>query len=113
VTVPTGDPVGHLDAVAVSGGKVFAWGWAADPKQPAAPILVHLYLDGVLASFGPASLAVPTADVPAVKAAGYGLAHGFFAGAPVTPGAHRLCVYAINSASGANNPQLGCTAFRA
>ena len=104
VTVPNGDPVGHLDGAAYA-GQIVTWGWAADPKTPSAPILVHLYVDGKLATLGPANLARP--DVAKVFPA-FGAIHGFFVGIPSTSGVHRVCAFAINARAGGNNPQIGC-----
>ncbi len=104
VTVPNGDPVGHLDGVAYS-NQVVVWGWAADPKVPTAPVLVHIYVDGVLTTLGPATL--PRPDVANVFPA-FGAAHGFFVGFTAGKGTHRVCAFAINSLAGGNNPQLGC-----
>jgi hypothetical protein len=104
VTVPSGDPVGHLDAVAYS-GQIVTWGWAADPKAPRTPILVHIYVDGVLTTLGPAQS--PRPDVATVFPA-FGPDHGFFVGMPGASGKHQVCAFAINTHAGGNNPLLGC-----
>jgi hypothetical protein len=39
---------------------------------------------------------------------GFGSAHGFSFTAPVGPGPHTICAYAINSGAGNANTQLGC-----
>ncbi|MGH3267067.1 MAG: hypothetical protein ACRDNS_34370, partial [Trebonia sp.] len=104
VTVPSGDPIGRLDGVTYV-NQIIAWGWAADPKTPRSPILVHLYLDGALVTLGAADEARP--DVAHAFPA-YGPDHGYFVGIPATSGKHRVCAYAINSRAGDNNPTLGC-----
>jgi SpoIID/LytB domain protein len=104
VTVPSGDPVGHLDGVAYS-GQVVAWGWAADPKVPTSPVLVHIYVDGVLTTLGPAQDSRP--DVAAAFPS-FGPDHGFFVAVPAKSGKHQVCAFAINSLAGGNNPLLGC-----
>ncbi len=104
VTVPSGDPVGHLDAVAYS-GQIVTWGWAADPKAPRSPILVHIYVDGVLTTLGPAQS--PRPDVATVFPA-FGPDHGFYVGMPGASGKHQVCAFAINTQAGGNNPLLGC-----
>jgi len=104
VTVPSGDPVGHLDGVAYA-GQIITWGWAVDPKTPRAPILVHFYVDGALVDLGLADDARP--DVGAAFPS-YGAGHGFYVGIPAASGQHRVCAFAINARAGENNPTIGC-----
>jgi GH25 family lysozyme M1 (1,4-beta-N-acetylmuramidase) len=101
-----GNPFGTLDAAAGAGpGTLTVTGWAIDPDTPA-PIAVHLYVDGSLVAAVPAT--DPRPDVAAAFP-GYGEAHGFnttltgYAG-----GTHRVCAYAINTATGTINVLLGC-----
>jgi hypothetical protein len=106
VSVLAGDPFGNLDAAQASGGAVTFWGWAIDPDVTA-PISVHVYLDGKLAT------AVRADDVRADVAAAYGsygTHHGFSGRLPITAGSHRLCAYAINTAAGSTTTKLGCAA---
>lgn len=76
-------------------------GWALDPDT-ASPIEVHAYADGVGRAF---SADVIRPDVGAAYRLGDN--HGFSNLVPLASGAHRVCVYAIDSAGG-NNPLLGC-----
>ena len=95
-------PIGSFESVGVSSGTLTIAGWAIDPNVTG-PIQVHVYVDGVGKAY--------TADVsrPDVAAAypGYGDRHGFVVKAPVSPGSHSVCVYAIDDAGG-SNPTLGC-----
>ncbi|MFB7893123.1 hypothetical protein ACFC1I_13050 [Microbacterium sp. NPDC056044] len=95
-------PFGNFEAVSVASGALTVSGWAIDPDTTA-PIAVHVYVDGTGRAFN-ANLSRP--DVAAAHPAS-GDAHGFVATMPASPGAHRVCVYAIDSAAGVN-PALGC-----
>jgi hypothetical protein len=81
-------------------------GWTIDPDT-ASPIAVHVYVDGQFVTAGLADRSRP--DV-AVAFPGYGDAHGFTVGTgSIQPGVRTVCVFAINVATGAHNPNLGCT----
>ncbi|MCL6538769.1 MAG: SpoIID/LytB domain-containing protein, partial [Acidothermus sp.] len=101
-TLPSGNPGGNLESAADGHGAVTVAGWALDPDT-AAPIAVHVYVDG---RFG----AAVTADGarPDVGSAfpGYGPAHGFVSSVPTSVGSHQVCVYAINTGLGTANPLL-------
>ena len=71
---------------------------------PAAPVDVHLYLDGRGAAVLRADDDRP--DVGAVTP--YGSAHGFGALLTTTPGSHELCAYGIALEAGEDNTLLGC-----
>jgi hypothetical protein len=104
VPLPTASkaPIGNFESVTVSSGVLTAAGWALDPNVTSS-IQVHVYVDGV----GKAFVAdVSRPDVGAAYPA-YGDKHGFSAQLPVGPGAHQVCVYAIDDAGG-QNPTLGC-----
>ncbi len=100
VTVLSGSPFGHLEAVLPSGAM---WGWAIDPDTSAS-IAVDIYVDGKLAQEVAANS--PRPDVASVYGA-YGVAHGFAWIAALPAGKHTVCAYGINSGPGANN-SLGC-----
>ncbi|MDQ1485892.1 MAG: hypothetical protein QOJ62_1585 [Actinomycetota bacterium] len=113
VTVLAGNPFGHLDAAVVGVGVVAGssspwhaavWGWAIDPDTSAS-IPADLYIDGKFSQRLPATAG--RADVAAVYRA-YGAAHGFQAIVPLTGGTHSVCVFALNTASGNANPNIGC-----
>jgi len=98
-------PIGALDGAANLGDRVQIAGWAIDPDTGAA-LTVHVYVDGV-----PTVLTANAArtDLAPIFPA-YGAGHGFVGSIPVTPGAHTVCAYAIDDASGPN-PLLGCRTF--
>ncbi|WP_169166622.1 S1 family peptidase [Cellulomonas taurus] len=102
VSVTNAAPIGNVDAVSTSGSRLTVSGWALDPDT-ADSIPVHVYVDGKAVLALAANRARPDVD----RAYGKGAAHGFVASATVAPGSHRVCVYAIDSAGGAN-PLLGC-----
>ena len=99
-------PVGHLDQVTGAQGSIRVTGWAADPDDAAAAT-VHLYLDGQFAASVAAEDDRPDVGVAYPR---LGSSRGFSAEVAASPGTHRLCAYAINSAIGpsAPNPLLGC-----
>ena len=99
-------PFGSFDSVTAAGGALSLSGWAIDPDT-ASPIGVHVYVDGV-----PAAGLRAEASRPDVAGAfpGYGDRHGFAAALPgsYARGSHQVCVYAINSGAGNDNPLLSC-----
>jgi hypothetical protein len=97
-------PTGALDDTSrTSQTAVTVRGWTLDPDT-AAPIDVHVYVDGRPA-------AVRTADSTrgdvAAAYPGWGPAHGYSVTVPAAPG-QRVCVYAINTSQGSSNTTLGC-----
>lgn len=99
VTVSS-SPTGHVD-VASPGpepGRLRVAGWSIDPNT-AAPIPVHVYIDGGGHNLGPADLSRP--DVARAFPM-YGDRHGFDRSFPIGSGSHRVCVYGINVGPGAN-----------
>jgi len=101
-------PVGQLEVVSpLRAGVLRVSGWALDPDTTVSPT-VHVYVDGRLVR------SLPTDGISAVAAGlwpGYGDRHGFDTELVLTPGAHTVCVYGINSAgTPGTNPQLGCRA---
>lgn len=98
-------PVGSLDLVDAGTGKVDVSGWAIDPDT-AAPIAVHVYVDG---SGTPIVASRVRADLAAAFPA-YGGAHAFAASVPATRGTRTVCAYAINNLAAGANTLLGCRA---
>jgi SpoIID/LytB domain protein len=98
------DPFGNFERASGGASDLTVSGWAIDPET-AAPISVHVYVDG-------ANVATLTADGTRTDVAaaypGAGAQHGFSATLPTAPGVHQVCVYAINVLQGGVNPQLGC-----
>ncbi|MFC8192694.1 hypothetical protein ACFUMH_13645 [Cellulomonas sp. NPDC057328] len=101
VTAGTTAPRGAIDEISVDGRTLTVRGWALDPDTTAS-IGVHVYVDGV----GTALVAAaPRPDVAA--AFGRRTDHGYTHQRTLAPGAHTVCVYAINDGPGANTT-LGC-----
>ncbi|MEB0286825.1 hypothetical protein QN355_09715 [Cryobacterium sp. 10S3] len=102
VMVLSGSPVGALNQVWGTAGGVSMWGWALDPDQTG-PIPVQVRIDGqwTVLSANSANAAVGAAYP------GYGPNHGFGATIAAAPGAHEVCAWGINVASGANL-NFGC-----
>ena len=96
-------PLGFLDAATASGSAIAVAGWTYD-ADTAAPLQVHVYVDGAFAGAGTADQTRP--DV-AVAFPGVSAAHGYVFAVPAAPGAHRVCTFAINVPAGVN-PELGC-----
>ena len=104
-TVPTNNPIGHLENASGSLGVLTVSGWALDPDT-ANSIAVHVYVDGRWAGMTTADGSRP--DVAAAYA-GWGAAHGFKTSLNVSGGTHRVCVYGINAGLGTSNPVIGCS----
>lgn len=100
-------PVGALDPLQLTGSTLTVSGWTVDPDQPTAALAVHVYVDG-------RGLALRADGVRPESAAvsGAGDQHGFSWSTTLTPGAHQVCAYAIDTA-GAANTVLGCRAVTA
>jgi subtilisin family serine protease len=98
VTVPSGSPFGSVDGASGRVGGIDLRGWAIDPDT-AAPIDVHVYVDGAFAGAFPAAGSRP--DVGAAFP-GYGSAHGFILTVPAAAGTRTACVYGINVGPGSN-----------
>jgi uncharacterized protein YkwD len=97
------EPIGSLDAVAVTNRSLQVAGWAMD-REVMDPIEVHVYVDGVGVNLGVTSTLRP--DVETYYPA-YGQQRGFVAAIPTSSGTHRVCAYGINVGWGANR-LLGC-----
>jgi hypothetical protein len=95
-------PTGNFEELtAVAGGARVA-GWALDPDTSAS-IQVDIHVDGVQASYA-AKMSRP--DVGRAFPAN-GAEHGFSETIAMTPGTHRVCVWAIDSDGGVNI-NMGC-----
>ena len=93
--------IGAVDSVGESADSVVLRGWALG-LDPAAPIIVHFYLDG---RWGTATTADrERADVGA--AYGLGDNHGFIVSIPAGVGTHTVCAYGVDT--GGTHPLLGC-----
>lgn len=89
------DAFGSLDRATAGSGGIRVVGWARD-RETAAPIAVHLYVDGQPRSVATANRARP--DVGS---------HGFDAVVNAGAGTHQVCAYGISVGLGLNG-QLGC-----
>ena len=91
---PTGSPpVGHLDTSTVNADGVALVGWAYDPDTTA-PIQIRVDID-VRGSGQRYTADVSRPDVGA--AFGLGDNHGFSVKVAADPGAHTMCVWALNT----------------
>jgi hypothetical protein len=97
-----GAPFGAVDAITGTFGGVRVAGWAIDPDTSAS-IDVHVYVDR---AGGSLTADASRPDVAAVFPS-YGSRHGYDRLVAASPGSHRVCLYAIDSAAGANTT-LGC-----
>ncbi len=96
------NPIGGFEAVTVSGSNGTVAGWALDPDT-VKPITVHIYVNGVGKAY---TADKARSDIAAVYPS-YGASHGFSEQVALSPGSNEVCVFAINSGTGANTP-LGC-----
>lgn len=99
------DPFGATDAAT----STQVSGWAID-ADTSAPISVQVSVDG-RATGGPVVAGFPRGDVAAVFP-GVGSAHGFTVPLALGPGAHTVCVQALNVGPGADAP-AGCAVAQA
>ena len=102
VTVTNQAPIGALDAVTSSEGRITASGWALDPDTTSS-ITVHVYVDGLAVQAFTANTSRPDVGL----AAGMGDNHGFSGTVNTSAGTHQVCAYAID-ASGGPSPSVGC-----
>ncbi|MFD4423047.1 hypothetical protein ACFWN7_16300 [Agromyces sp. NPDC058484] len=100
--VPSGAPFGTVEAVTVGESSITVSGWAIDPDT-AESIAVHVYVDSAGAAF---QAALDRSDVARAYPV-YGPKHGYSQQLAVQPGAHDVCVYAINTGAGGHT-LLGC-----
>jgi GH25 family lysozyme M1 (1,4-beta-N-acetylmuramidase) len=98
------NPFGAIDGATRKPNAIEISGWTVDPDTTAS-IPVHIYVDGAIAGSTLAGAARP--DVGGAFP-GFGSAHGFAFSAPVGPGTHTICAYAINAGAGNANSLLGC-----
>lgn len=107
VGVPRGTPVASLDELSGGPNVIRIRGWGFDPDTSAA-IQVHVYIDGV----GTVHLANEWRPDVGAAYPSQGNSRGFSANMPATPGTHRVCIYAINSAGAGANLAFDCRSVR-
>jgi hypothetical protein len=96
VVVKDSSPLGSVDAITTTSSSITFNGWSLDPDTTD-PNDVHVYVDGV----GVAVRADrPRPDLGVIF--GRGDRHGFSYTAKAGVGRHDVCVYGINTGSGAN-----------
>jgi uncharacterized protein with LGFP repeats len=85
-------PAGQWDTVSVADSSIRVAGWALDPDTVTAPVRVQVDVDGSGAEV------VANGSRPDVAAAfpGAGDRHGFSSTVRTTPGAHSVCLYAMD-----------------
>lgn len=105
VVTETHSPFGGTNIDRVGSG-VRVQGWAID-RDTDAPVVVHVYIDGVGVRIASADVDRP--DIARAYPAA-GSRRGIDLVVPVPPGARTLCVYGINVGPGANS-SLGCHAL--
>jgi hypothetical protein len=98
-----GNPIGAVETAVGGTGQLRVVGWALDPDT-AAPIDVHVYVDG---TFATAATADTTRPGLGAFFPGYGDDHGYDLVVPAPPGTRTVAVFAINTGSGTTNPYLG------
>jgi hypothetical protein len=103
VSVLAGDPRGSVDTLKAVPGGISVSGWAFDPDT-ADPSSVHVYID----SKGYALTANQTRTDIGRKFPVYGPNHGFARTFSVADGAHKVCVYAINTVDPGARKTLRC-----
>lgn len=105
-----GDPFGYIDDMRVTGSSVNLLGWVFDTSNPADPVEIHVYVDGVGRGAFRADAARPDVQNAWEETfEGMGPDHGFNASVNIAEnGSHEVCVYAINIGAGKANTNLGC-----
>jgi hypothetical protein len=101
---PAALPVGNWESLSAAGSTLTVRGWAFDQDSALASIPVHVYVDG---GGVPLTANGSRPDVGAAFA-GVGNLHGFSWSGTVAPGAHTVCVYAIDVIVPSFNTPLGC-----
>lgn len=106
VAVGPWDPAGNVDSVRASDGWLTASGWAFD-WDSTEPVVVHAYVDGVR------HITLANAPSPAVERAfpGAGGHRAFSVRVRVGPGAHEVCLYALN-VGGGSTLSMGCSTVK-
>jgi hypothetical protein len=103
----TYNPVGSAEVFSLDGRTMRVTGWSVDPDDPTAALAMHVHIDGQWAGAFPSG--APRDDI-AARYPGAGRYHGWYwEGTAVTPGAHQVCIYAINRNRGTQDPLMGCS----
>jgi GH25 family lysozyme M1 (1,4-beta-N-acetylmuramidase) len=98
-------PVGSFESATADGtGLVTARGWAIDPDVPSSAATVEVFVDGVLQTLTANGY---RPDVAATYPLA-GSSHGFSATAHAGPGAHTVCVNAVDLTSAGRRTGFGC-----
>jgi len=97
VTVINHLPIGALDSVRSTAGRISTTGWAFDPDTTA-PISVHVHVDGRAVKVLTAN--TPRPDIGRIYRKGDN--HGFSGTVNASAGRHQVCLYAIDTTRGPN-----------
>ncbi len=104
IELPSGPPVGWIDAVTPGVGSVTVAGWGLD-RDSADPISLRATVDGVVAATFVADGARPDLAGPYP---GAGTNHGFSSSVPAAAGLRTVCLTAVNVGPGGDT-SLGCS----
>jgi hypothetical protein len=99
------NPKGRVTDVRVAGTRLVVEGWSFDPDSPRSATTVRVWANGLRLGELKADDRRPSVGKYYPSA---GSAHGFTLGTRLTPGRHRVCVWAFNRGIGTTNPNLGC-----
>ncbi|MBQ5994798.1 MAG: S8 family serine peptidase [Clostridia bacterium] len=105
VTIPTGNPIGHIDHINMSSGQVYVSGWAFDYDTPFSPIAIHVYIGGSAGTTGAEGHALSTNTLRTDINNNYHLEgnHGFSHSITTSKtGTQEVYIYAINAGAGPN-----------
>lgn len=108
---PAAPPVDHLAGGVHNGGgfladgSILVMGWAIDADAPTTPLIIHVYVNGVIAASSTADQARPDMGI---FIGAFGMNHGYAAMVPSTLMVADVCAYAINIGSGPNS-LIGCS----
>jgi hypothetical protein len=108
ITVVAQVPIGALDGISVTGSTVTVSGWTFDPDTLTDATEIMVTVDDATYT---SSAGLSRPDVGRVYPAA-GPLHGYTFAAPISPGPHRVCVFAIDSA-GVGSSTLGCRSVTA
>jgi hypothetical protein len=103
VTVPANSaPSGYVAPLTVVAGGVVINGWAVDPDAKSQAVVMSAWVDDTKNYQWPAD--ADSSTYPALEAqfAGAGTKHAFSYKLGLTPGSHKICVYAFNRGAGAD-----------
>ena len=98
-------PIGCVDFCEVRNNQVYIQGWTYDPDEPSKSLQLHIYIDNETSQRFVFNANHESSDVNSA----YGISgnHRFAEYFTLTPGTHRIRIFALNSVRNDNNPVLG------